>query len=29
MQAENKVLPKPEGLRKKEERNQKIATTLQ
>ncbi len=29
MQAENKVPPKPEGLRKKEERNQKIATTLQ
>ena len=28
MQAEKKVPPKPEGLRKKEERNQKIATTL-
>lgn len=28
MQAEKKVPPKPEGLLKKEERNQKIATTL-
>lgn len=28
MQAEKKVPPKPEGLVKKEERNQKIATTL-
>lgn len=28
MQAEKKVPPKPEGLVKKEERNQKIATSL-
>lgn len=28
MQAEKKVPPKPEGLKKKEERDQKIAVTL-
>lgn len=28
MQAEKKVPPKPEGLKKKEERDQKVATTL-
>lgn len=28
MQAEKKVPPKPQGLKKKEERNQKISTTL-
>lgn len=28
MQAEKKVPPKPEGLRKKEERNEKIATSV-